>query len=146
MTGAELTRSHLLTLAAVTALVSTRIYTTLGKPGSMYPYVIVRDVDDFEGSHLRGTDGVIRARVQVDAVMTTKTGQDAHTVCANVLAACDGAGDGTGLAGFAGTVVGSPGVDVLGILRDRGVPDRFEGQEQEVLLMGRDYMVTYRRH
>lgn len=146
MTAAELVRSRLLALTDVTDLVSTRIYTTLAKAGAGYPHIIVRDIDDFEGSHLRGADGVIRARVQVDAAMTTKTGQDAKTVCGNVLAACDGPGDGTGLAAFAGSAGGSPGVAVLAIMRGTGAPDRFDGDEQEVLLTGRDYHVTYRRH
>lgn len=146
MTAAELVRSRLLALSAVTTLVSTRIYTTLSKPGASYPHIIVRDIDDFEGSHLRGADGVIRARVQVDAVMTTKTGFDAKTVCGNVLAACDGDGAGSALAAFAGSLGGSPGVATLSIQRGTGAPDRFEGDEQEVLLTGRDYHVTYRRH
>lgn len=146
MTAAELVRQRILAVSAVTALVSTRVYTTIAKRGATPPYVIVRDIDDFEGAHLRGTDGVIQARVQVDAVMTTKTGADAHAVCRNVLAACDGDGAGAGLAGFAGDLGGSPGVPVLGILPGRMVPPRVVLEEQEVLLLGRDYRVTYRRH
>lgn len=146
MTAAELVRDRLLSVSAVTALVSTRVWTQLMKPGSTMPCVVVRDIDDNEVAHLRGMSGVIRARVQVDTVAAVKDGGDPFETARDLLEACDGPGDGTALAGFAGTVAGSPGVEVLAILPAGVVPTRTPQDEQEYVIQGRDYFVTYRRH
>lgn len=142
MTVEELIRDRIAELAAVTSLVSTRIY--LGKlPQSpAYPCVRVQLVDDPRDYHLRGVNGFARARIQVDAFAKEGSGQDPYRQVASVSEAIDGDGTGSGLSGWAG-LFGSPAFEVSGCFRiDRSW--RYDPQELQVLTMSTDYAVFYR--
>lgn len=145
MTAAELTRLRLLDVSAVTALVSTRIYTLLVKAGSVMPCVRVQTISGSEDMHLRGSYGLRRARVQVDAIASVKTtGVDALASARTVSEAAHGDGAGSGLCGWTGTVNGSPGVDILAILPLSDAVERYTPDEQEYVTVSRDYAVHYR--
>jgi hypothetical protein len=59
-------RARLVATSAVTALVSTRIYTLKLPDTVTYPAIRVQLIDEPQRKHLRGPDGLTRARVQVD--------------------------------------------------------------------------------
>lgn len=146
MTAAELVRLRILEIAGVTALASTRVYTLLAKPGTWATAVRVQTISGTEPMHLRGSSGLHMARVQVDAIAAVKSGGDALVSARNLSEAAHGDGAGSGLCGFAGTVNGSPGVDVLAIVPMGDPVERYSQEEQEYVTVSRDYGITYRSH
>jgi len=146
VTAAELVRHRLLEITDVTDLVSTRVYTLLVRPGTTMPCVRVQTISDTEPMHLRGSSGLHQARVQVDAMASVKDGGDALADARDVAEAAHGPGDATGLCGFAGTVNGSPGVEILAIRPIGGPVELYHGEEQEYVTVTRDYAVDYRSH
>ena len=60
-------RSRLLATSGVTSRVSTRVYTLKLPDSPTYPAIRVQLSDEQQRKHLRGPDGLTRARVQVDA-------------------------------------------------------------------------------
>ena len=146
MTVEEAIRARVAGLAAVVALAATRVY--LGKlpQGPTYPCVRVSLVDDPEGYHLRGADGLPQARVQVDAYALEDSGVDVYANAAALATAIDGDGAGSGLAGFAGTIGGGlgAGLEIFGCFRVNRL-QRYDPDELRVLTMTQDYLVSYRR-
>jgi hypothetical protein len=136
MTVEEAVRVYLLDHAVVTALVRTRIYLDKLPQSPTYPAVRVQLVSDPKDYHLRGEDGLSRARVQVDAYQDERAADpySAATVGAAVHAALSGARFDTGE---------SPGVAVTGVFR---VARRrsFEAGELRLLRISQDYYVWSR--
>lgn len=134
-------RERLLEMAPLTALVGARVYVDVLGQKPTLPAVRVQRIDEDEDMHLRGPVGVHRARVQVDAVGTSKASADAVDEAVRG----DGLGTGaTGLLGWAGSVGGSPGViDVLSIL-PLGVQEFYNAAELREYVIARDFRVTWR--
>lgn len=134
MTAAEAVLRHLLTVSAVTALVGSRVYNQLLPQSPTLPAVVVQDISQLEGAHLRGADGVFRTRVQIDVYAKTKASADA------VDEAIHGDGAGSGLAFFTGTA-GDLQIDVI---RPEAKRDGFEPGELRQFRVMRDYFVHHR--
>lgn len=134
MTGAELVRTRLLALSAVTALVSTRVYLFAIPATSLFPAIRVQRISEVQSAHLRGVGAVMQERVQVDAFADTLSAALA------IDAAAQGAGNGTALSGFTGTVSGE---SVLSV-RPVAVRENFDPAEQQRYRVSRDYMVTWK--
>jgi hypothetical protein len=133
---------HLLTLDAVTDLVGSRIYhVKVPQSPAVFPVIRVQRISQQEDMHLRGSEGMKSARVQVDSIAMEGSGINAYAVAAAVDAAVHGPGDGTGLCGFAGAV-GSPGFFIHSIV-PAGVNETYDAQELKQFKIMRDYMVTF---
>jgi hypothetical protein len=133
---------RLLSLSAVTALVSSRVYLDKLPQSPTYPCVRVQQISEPEDYHLRGGSTMKRARIQVDAFAREVSGVNAYALADTVASAIHGDEAGSGLSGWKGTI-GSPAVDVLGAFR----VDRrrlYDPDELRVLTMSQDYQVTYR--
>ncbi len=146
MTVEEAIRARVVGLSQVTALVSTRVYLDKLPQDVAYPCVRVMLVDDLESYQLRGPDGTLTARVQLDAYAQEASGVDPYASASSLAQAIDwdGAGESaTGLAGWKGTV-GSPPFEVLKCFRVNRT--RFyDPEELRVVTISQDYLVTYRR-
>lgn len=135
----EAVRGVILSLTPVTTLVGARVYSGILPQGLQdFPAVRLQRVDNFEDMHLRGSNGVLAARVQVDTFARTRAAVHATD------AAMVGPGDGTGLVGWTGTAGGSPGMEILAILP---IIDRelYDADELKLFRIWRDYSVQYRR-
>ena len=80
----EVVRAKLLASAGVTALVGTRVYQLLLQQGPTYPAIRVQLISEPRPNHLRGADGSIRSRVQVDAYAQVGNGTDPYDGAADV--------------------------------------------------------------
>lgn len=142
MTVEEAVRARLLSLVAVTAFVSTRIYLDKLPQSPTYPCVRVLLVSEQASYHLRGGVALKLARVQVDAFAREVSGVDPYAMAAAVAAAMHGNDAGGALSGWAGEI-GSPALAIAGIFRlDR---QRFyDPEEIRVVTMSQDYQVAYR--
>lgn len=148
MTPAEVVRTRILAITAVTALVSTRVYSVIFPQKPTWPAVRVQDIGQIEELHLRGSVGVIRGRVQVDVVSGERSGVSALAEAKTVMALIHGATQGfasnvaTGLAGYSGSI-GSPAVQV-DVIEPVDYRERFEAEEVRAYLISRDYFVQVR--
>jgi hypothetical protein len=95
--------SRLESIAAVTALVSTRIYGGVLPQSPTLPAIRVQDIGEVRAQHLRGSDGVVRQRVQIDSVAA---GGNPVTTAQAVDTAIVGDASGSALLGFKGTAGG----------------------------------------
>ena len=138
-------RARILALAAVTALVGTRVYMQRVPQSPVYPLVRVQFIDDQSPYHLRGPVGTTTARVQVDAIAREGSGTDPYAAAQALLAAIDGDGLGdqaTGVAGFVGGI-GSPPFEIVGVfLQSRR--SEYDPQELRIVTASRDYIVWVR--
>lgn len=145
MTVATAIRVRLLAISAVTTLVGQRVY-TLVIPQSLdtFPAIRVQRIDDDEPMHMRGSAGLLRARVQVDAIAREEGGVDAYGSAVAVDAALHGPGDGSGLCGWQGVVTqGADSMEITGIV-PVDVRDQYELGEQRFYKVMRDYWVFHR--
>lgn len=142
MTVEEAVRARLLSLPAVTALVSTRIYMQKLKADPIYPCVRVTLVSDPSDYHLRGESGFGDARVQVDAFAHEVSGVDPYALAVAVAAAIDGDGQGSGLSGYVGSI-GSPAFYFDAVFRVDRRP-QYDPEELRVLTMSQDFRIHYR--
>jgi len=78
--------------AAVNAIAGTRVYQLKLPQAPTLPAIRVQLVTDVPGHHLRGPDGLLRSRVQVDAYVAESG--DAYTTADGLAKAVDGALDG----------------------------------------------------
>ena len=87
MTPEGAVRAQLLATAAVTALVSTRVYLDTAPQGIATSYLLVRAIDEPRDYHLRGEVVLSRARITVEAGVfestTTRPDLDALSVAAH---------------------------------------------------------------
>lgn len=139
MTAAEAIRERLLAISAVTELVGTRVFLLMLPQKGTLPAVRVQGISEAEPMHLRGSVRVLRSRVQVDSVVNESSGLAAALA---LDAAVHGAGDGTALCGWTGSVGSSPATDVLAVLPiDRR--DAYDGGELRQVKVMRDYWVWH---
>ncbi len=148
MTVEDAVVARLLSLAAVTALVSAtdaahaRVYLDKLPQSPLYPCVRVTLVSEPEDYHLRGGSAMKRARVQVDAFAKEVSGVNPYALADAVATAIHGDEAGSALSGWIGEI-GSPALEVLGCFRvDRR--RMYDPDELRVLTMSQDYQVTYR--
>lgn len=146
MTASTVVSTRLLEMAAVTALVGTRIRDLKLRQGEAQAGAIrVQGVGALQTMHLRGSVTLVRARVQVDSYAPETSGVDPYALAASIAAAAHGDGAGSGLCGFVGTVGGSPGVDVTSILpAPEGPREEYDAEELRVVRISRDYFVKWR--
>lgn len=146
MTVEEAVATRVAALAAVVALAGARIYVEKLPQAPVYPCVRVVLVDDIDSYHQRGINGLVEARVQVDAFAQEASGADPYAEVAALAQAIDGDGLGaaaTGLSGWIGRV-GSPALEMASVFRaDRR--RHYDPEELRVVTMSQDYIVTYRR-
>jgi hypothetical protein len=135
-------RTRILTIAAVTALASTRVYLLHFPPGVTFPAVRIQQIGELEEVHLRGSGTLRRARVQIDAVATDDVSASLYCDAADLSDAVHGSvtgGAATGLVGFQGTI---GGVDIASIIAlDRR--ETFDPTARRMVVVSRDYWVTF---
>lgn len=119
-------------VAAVIALVSTRIYQGILPQSPTLPAIRVQRIGEDEFTHLRGAS-VRRTRVQVDSV-----GASLPSALA-VDAAVRGNGSGSSLVGWTGAV---GGVRVLAV-QHRAVRELYDGDELRQHRVSRDVFVWW---
>lgn len=141
MTIEDVVVARLLAIAAVTALVDTRVYLDRLPQAPTYPCVRVQLIDEQEDYHLRG-GGLKKVRIQVDAFAREQSGINPYAMASAVADSVHGDDDGSGLSGWS-EAIGSPALYVQACLR----VDRrryYDPAELRVLTMSQDYQVTYR--
>lgn len=144
MTVEEVVCARILQLGAVTALVSTRIYLDKLPQAPTYPAVRVQLVDDLTSQHLRGPNGLCRARVQVDAYAHEDSGVDPYAQVAALAAALHGDGLGPSASGLEGWIgeLGSPPFQIVECARALRLRT-YDADELKILTMSQDYLVGY---
>ena len=80
----EVVRARLLASAGVSSLVGTRIYQLLLQQGVTYPAIRVQLISEPRDYHLRGADGSVRSRVQIDAYAQATSGVDPYDVAGDI--------------------------------------------------------------
>jgi hypothetical protein len=145
VTVEEAVRARILDLAAVTALVSTRVYMLKLPQQPTLPAVRVQLVADNVEQQLRGPDGIRRGRVQVDIYAAEAAGSPYASVTA-VADALDGDGLGTNASGLFGWIgdIGSPALEVLNVRYAAPRRAWYESEEKRQVRMMLDYYVEYR--
>jgi hypothetical protein len=133
--AAAVVRDRLLNVAAVTALVSTRIYTQNLPQSVTLPAVLVERVDESQASHLRGGSSLMVTRVQVSSVAATRAAAEA------VDAAIQGDRAGSALSHWAGTA-GSPGTPVRWV-QPFGAHEDYDPDELRQYRINRDFRVHH---
>lgn len=141
MTVEEAVVGRLLDIAAVTALVSTRVYLDKLPQSPTYPCVRVQLVSEVQEHHLRGGNSMKTARVQVDAFAREVSGVNPYALAAAVADAIHGGDDGTGLCGWTESI-GSPALVVMAAFRlERR--RQYDPDELRVCTMSQDYQVIF---
>jgi hypothetical protein len=142
MTVEDVVIARLLALSTVTALVSTRVHLDKLPQTPTYPCIRVQNISDTTGAHLRGSDGIGKARIQVDAFAKELSGVNPKALADTVAAAVRGPGDGSALFGWQGGI-GSPAFTVLSCLLEEK-HESYDPEELRVVTVSQDFMVTYR--
>lgn len=140
MTVIDGVRARLLAQSGVTALVASRIYAQTLPQSPTLPAVRLQVISEDEALHLRGTNGLLRTRVQVDSIAEVTSGSDVRADATAVDAAVHGDGANSGLCAYTGV---SGGIHIESVLP----ADRREGYDAEELrqyVVSRDYYVTFR--
>jgi hypothetical protein len=136
-------RTHLLGLSDVTDLVSTRVYAMSLPQRPTLPAIRIQHISELEAMHMRGSGGWRRARIQVDCVSGESSGVDPYASADAVSEAAHGAGDGSGLCGFKGTIATTPPTEIGAILPvDRR--EDYDPEELRQVRVSRDYIAWYR--
>lgn len=139
MTPEEIVLTRLNNIAAVTALVSTRVYLDKLPQSPTYPCVRVTLISEVGTAHLRGENKLTSARVQVDAYAREVSGVDPYALALAVANAVQGDGAGSGLGGFTGDI-GSPAARVQAIYQIERRRS-YDPDELRVLCISQDYSV-----
>jgi hypothetical protein len=131
-------------LAAVTAIVGTRIYQLKAPQQGATPYVRVERISEATEYHTRGVDALRRVRIQIDACAAEGDGVDPLAAAMDLAAAIEGPGDGSALSGYAGALLGSP--PTIAILGSYKVNSRHDYEPDELRLarVSDDYLVWWR--
>lgn len=138
---------RLLGLAAVTALVGTRVYQLQLRQGATLPAIRVQQISEDEPLHLRGIVNAYRTRVQVDAYAAESSGANPYDV-ANAIADAI-AGDWStgsppnGLSGWQGTAGGSPPTVKVRFAERVNRQVMYEGDELRQVRVTQDYMLHW---
>lgn len=64
-------RAKMLTVTAITDIVSTRIYPTHAEQNAALPYVLLKEIGNESVEHLEGTSGLSSTRLQFDCTAAT---------------------------------------------------------------------------
>jgi hypothetical protein len=146
MNGAEIVRYRALAIAAVAALVSTRVYCGLLPQNTRAAAVRISMIAGApEGLHLRGRTGVVTDRVQVDAYAASDAADPLGQARALMTALCgDTAGsEPTGLIGWFGSI-GSPSTRV-DLIEPASQPiEQYQPDELRLWVVSQDMYVHYR--
>ncbi len=134
MTVEEAVLDHLLATAAVTALVSTRIYQLVLPEHPTLPAIRVQLVDEPEIYHLRGNEVLTYARVQVDSYARKVSGGDPYLSAVTI---ADAVNDALTVEGWS---VGSPPRYTAGVFRILR-RTMFESEELQLVRVWQDYRV-----
>ena len=146
MTAADVVVERIGQLAAVTEIVSDRVFQLKLQQGVLFPAVLVRHISGPLDYHLRGPVTWQRTRIQVDAYADETSGGDPLVTAQALADAIEGDGLGSsasGLGGWIGMAGGSPPlVRVSGVLRiDEG--QGYDPEELRLVRVWRDYMVHW---
>lgn len=128
--------ARLESVAAVTALVSTRIYLGVLPQKPTLPAIRVQRISENEFMHLRGTSAVYRTRVQVEAISNAS---DAAGQALAVDAAVHGDGASSGLVGWRGT---AGGIEITGVI-PATVRETYDAGELRQYRVSRDVLVWW---
>jgi hypothetical protein len=131
-----LARLRILSLAAVTALVSTKVYGGMLEQSVVPPAVLVQRVGEVARGHLRGGNRLWITRIQVTSVAMSRS------AAVTLDQAIYGDGAGSGLAFWIGGI-GSPAVDVR-LCDPAGVVEDYVAGELRQWRVLRDYLVHHR--
>jgi len=145
MSGADLVCARLLQVTALTAIVADRVYALILPQDGELPAVRVQAIDRNDPMHLRGTVGIITARVQVDHYAHRESGGDPLQTARDMAAAAHGrftGGVATGLAGWRGSIGGTQ-VDRIYLLVER---EEFQAAELDEVRVMQDYEITWREN
>lgn len=126
----------LLATAAVTALVSQRVYQLKLPQGPTYPAIKVQLIDRGATHHLRGGSKTFRTRVQVDSYAYEASGTDPYAVVSTVADAVFDALDGK--APF--TTTSPSDLRVTGAFLIDRTPG-YESEELKIVRLREDYWV-----
>lgn len=124
-------------VAAVTAIVGSRIYQGVLPQGGTFPKIRVQRVSEQDELHLRGSNGIIADRVQVDSVSDAA---DAVGIATALDAAIRGNSAGSSVVGWTGTV---GGYTVAAILPGN-VREGFDAAELRQYKVMRDLLVWWK--
>jgi hypothetical protein len=150
MTVIEAVRTRLLQIDALTALVGTRIYALKLPQSPTLPAMRLQQIGREELTHLRGSTGIYRARVQVDAVTEEASGGDPYEEAHAVSDAAHGDGfdceNASGLNGWRGDI-GSPAFTITGVLPvpSGGPREMVDPDELNQVKVMHDYFVWFTR-
>lgn len=134
MTVEHAVRSYLLTVAAVTSIVSQRVYQLILPEKPTLPAVRIQLIDEPKDYHMRGATNETRARLQIDAYgsASAAVAADPYAVVTNLADAIDDA--------LSGQVFESEGLRISGAFRNsRRVG--YESEELRLLRCLQDYTV-----
>lgn len=131
--------TRLRAMVTLTAIVGTNIVNQHYTQRPTLPAVLAFEVDAFGGQHLRGADGLTRARIQVECRSESKVTTDAMAAAVH--------GDGllwnaSGLFGWVGSV-GSPATDIVNV-EDGGRRSGYDADELRQYWVQRDYIIVLR--
>lgn len=131
-------------IAAVTAIVSTRIWQLKLPQNPTLPAIRVQQIGEVEDFHARGPVGLKRSRIQVDAyVPDSGSFYTAGTTLADAIHGNGLGVNATGLSGFIGELGGSPPlIYIAAIFRDSRRP-MYEADELRLLRVSQDYLVYW---
>jgi hypothetical protein len=130
-------------MAPVTALVGTRIFSNRLPMSGVLPAIRVQVIDGYQDAHLRGVNALCKSRVQIDCVSGEAFTSDPDGEADALAEAVHGPGDGTGLAGFQGVTPGSPSLAITAILPLNKRVNYYADEVRQVIVM-RDYYVWWR--
>ncbi len=130
-------RAKLLTVTAVTDLVSTRITVHSFRQAGTWPAIRIVLIGETEFYSHDGTTDIFRSRVQVDCADRVASGDDPYAAAAAVADAVNAA-----LSGFKGPV-GSPAFTFTGIFKTNRL-SRFDAEERELITVTLEYDVWHR--
>ncbi len=147
MTIEQAVRERLLDIPALTALVGARVYQMILPQDGVLPAVRVQRISGMQEQQLRGPDGLIKSRVQVDAYAAPGSSASWYSAVTAIADAWHGDGlgaDATGLFGWIGWAGGSPPViQVKNVLLKHGGAPEYEYGERPMVRLRYDYEVHY---
>jgi hypothetical protein len=129
-------RLRIMSIAAVKALVSSRVYSEVAVQSVALPAVLVQRVSEQGSGHLRGGNNLWMTRLQVTSVAATR----AAAVALDLAIYGDNAG--SGLAFWHGGL-GSPAVEVR-LVEPVGTTEEYLAAELKQYRVARDYRMQHR--
>lgn len=150
MTPEEAVRERLLSIAAVTAIVGSRVHQLVLPQEPTLPAIRVQLIDDVPSYHLRGENGLVPSRVQVDSYAGIASGQDPYARAGALASAVEGNWEGgspsppSGLSGWRGSLGGSPPSFYIGFAKRVDRAATFEAAPVSMVRIRLDYIVWWK--